>query len=539
MKLLEMSLSGAVLIAAAVLIRAATLRRLPKIIFPVLWELAVFRLLVPFTVPSGSVACTPAGRGLSAPSFLEMESGGIFVLPRNGLFPEQGMERFSTGLSPVSVWFSVWCAGMILCAAYFLISYLRCRMEFRTSLPVYSAFTERWLKEQTLKRRISVRQSDRIRAPLTYGLFRPVILMPKQTDWEDTEQLQYIFAHEYAHIRRLDAAAKLAAAIAFCVHWFNPFVWVMCRFFNRDMELACDECVVRQFGETSKAPYARMLICMEEKKSGLQPFCSRFCKNAGEERITAIMNTKRTTPAVCLSACLTVSVAACLFAASAAAFPDSGRHDVPAVRSSQTNAEASAADQRDPAPNTEASAADRRGPAPNTEVSAADRKGSMSIIHESAEILRYEDGSPYIHDILTNETDQTMVETQYGMLAYDEYGTPLKLYWNFLDSSAESSFEYMVRTREHLPPGGTEEYRGGWSLYDEGTMEEFLTDGNGGANQAAYALLCLKQVVFDDGTVWNNPDYENWLGTYAGKETDVDDLQNYYPYEYRVESRLR
>lgn len=125
------------------------------------------------------------------------------------------------------------------------------------------------------------------------------------------------------------------------------------------------------------------------------------------------------------------------------------------------------------------------------------------------------------------------------MLAYDEYGTPLKLYWNFLDSSAESSFEYMVRTREHLPPGGTEEYRGGWSLYDEETMEEFPAVGNGGANQAAYALLCLKQVVFDDGTVWNNPDYENRLGTYAGKETDVDDLQNYYLYEYRVEPGLR
>ena len=90
----------------------------------------------------------------------------------------------------------------------------------------------------------------------------------------------------------------------------------------------------------------------------------------------------------------------------------------------------------------------------------------MTVIHESADILRYEDGAPYIHDILTNNTDKTITETQYCMLAFDENGIPLKLHWNFLDSSAESSFENIVRTETNILSAQTEDYRGGWSLYD-------------------------------------------------------------------------
>ncbi len=122
------------------------------------------------------------------------------------------------------------------------------------------------------------------------------------------------------------------------------------------------------------------------------------------------------------------------------------------------------------------------------------------------------------------------------MLAYSENGSPLKLYWNFLDSSTGSSFENIVRTKANILSNQTEEYRGGWSLYDGEIMGDFLKVGNGEANQVAYSLLCLKQVVFEDGTVWNNPNYENWFKEYAGKEIDIDELQSYYPYEYKIES---
>lgn len=162
-------------------------------------------------------------------------------------------------------------------------------------------------------------------------------------------------------------------------------------------------------------------------------------------------------------------------------------------------------------------------------------KRTASIVHESADILYYEDGSPYIHDILTNNTDKRITETEYCMLAYNENGSPLKLHWNFLDSSAESSYENLVWTKTSILPNQTEDYHGGWSLYDGELMENLPKDENGEVAQVAYSLLCLKQVVFEDGTVWNNPNYENWFKAYVGKEIEVDELQNYYPYKYELE----
>lgn len=160
-----------------------------------------------------------------------------------------------------------------------------------------------------------------------------------------------------------------------------------------------------------------------------------------------------------------------------------------------------------------------------------------SIIHESADILYYDNGYPYIHDVLTNNTDNTIAETEYCMLAYDQNGAPLKLYWNFLDSGAECSYDYVVRTDNvNLLPCQTEHYNGGWSLYDGEKMTDVPQVGNGEANQVAYSLFCLKEVVFENGSVWSNPDYDTFFQTYAGKQIDVDTLQNYYPYIYDLKT---
>lgn len=218
------------------------------------------------------------------------------------------------------------------------------------------------------------------------------------------------------------------------------------------------------------------------------------------------MKTKWMAPKILLFSCLIVFVTANLFAASAQASTDSRPYDTSAASPSKIDAD-----------------------------NIVSSQNTMSIVHESADILHYDDGAPYIHDILTNNTDRTVVETQYCMLAYDKNGSPLKLYWNFLDSSTESSFENLVRTETDILSGQTEEYRGGWSLYDGEIMKNLPKAGSGGANQAAYSLLCLKQVVFEDGTVWDNPGYENWIQTYAGRKIAVDELQNYYPYEYEIE----
>ncbi len=296
MNLLQMSFSGAAFITAVVIIRAVAINKLPKKTFLVLWELVILRLLIPFSIPSMFSVYTLVTHSISSATL--PETGTDYNIPTmQGLFvTTQGVEQPPADISSsVSMWFIVWCAGIILIALFFVISYLHCLIEFRTALPVNNHYVEKWLAERPLKRPILVRQSDRISAPLTYGIFRPVILMPKKMDWKNEKQLQYVLSHEYVHIYRYDTVTKLIATLALCIHWFNPFVWVMYILFNRDIELACDESVIRQFGEKSKSAYSLMLISMEATKSGLLPLCNNFSKNAIEERITAIMKTKKIT----------------------------------------------------------------------------------------------------------------------------------------------------------------------------------------------------------------------------------------------------
>ena len=319
MNLLQMSFSGAVFITAVVMIRAAAINKLPKKTFLVLWELVMLRLLIPFSIPSMFSIYTLVTHSISSTTLPETEAGFNFPAIQGQFVTTRGMEQPATDIaSSVFVWCIVWCAGMILSALFFAVSYLRCLIEFRTALPVRNHDIEKWLEEHPLKRPISVRQSDRISAPLTYGVFRPVILMPKQMDWKNETQLQYVLSHEYVHIYRYDTVTKLIATLALCIHWFNPFVWVMYVLFNRDIELACDESVIRQFGEKSKSAYSLMLINMEAAKSGLLPFCNNFSKNAIEERITAVMKIKKTSLlAICIAAILIVGVTT-TFATSAA-----------------------------------------------------------------------------------------------------------------------------------------------------------------------------------------------------------------------------
>jgi YD repeat-containing protein len=107
--------------------------------------------------------------------------------------------------------------------------------------------------------------------------------------------------------------------VTLCVHWFNPLVWVMYVLANRDLELSCDESVIRLFGENTKSAYARTLISMEETRSGLRPLCNSFSKNAIEERIVAIMKTKKTSLAAMLTAAIVIVGVGTVFATSAQA----------------------------------------------------------------------------------------------------------------------------------------------------------------------------------------------------------------------------
>ena len=311
MSLLQMSFLGTVIILLIVVLRAVLINRLPKKTFLILWWIALIRLLVPFSIKSVTSIYSLLQSIYSDINPVRTAQTTTF-LPIHGNMPEIANELSEVMLQrteTISILSVIWLAGLLLCFGFFAVSYIKCYREFRFSLPVENDILEAWKEKHPLKRSLSIRQTETIAAPLSYGVIRPVILMPKNTEWKNIYQLRYVLEHEYVHIRRLDMLTKLIMIAAVCIHWFNPLVWVMYILFNRDLELSCDETVVRRFGMDIKSVYATALISMEEKKSGLTPLCNSFSKNAIEERIRAIMKIKKTSKfAVMISAVLVIGV---------------------------------------------------------------------------------------------------------------------------------------------------------------------------------------------------------------------------------------
>ena len=318
MKLLQLSLAGGVMILVITVIRALAIERLPKKTFLALWAAALVRLLAPVSLPSAlSIYSLLARRAPAAAEWTAVPALPDLPVAAETAAAAAAQQTASAPAAQPPVWMIVWAVGAAVCAVVFAVAYGRCCREFRASFPVENDVIRRWLQSHPLRRTIAIRQSGRISSPLTFGVLRPVILMPKKTDWTDETALRYVLEHEFVHIQRFDVLSKLLLIAAVCVHWFNPLVWVMYVLANRDLELSCDETVLRRFGGDVRAAYARVLIRMEATRGGFAPLCNHFGKNAIEERITAIMKTKRITIVSLGLAALLVAGTVTVFATSA------------------------------------------------------------------------------------------------------------------------------------------------------------------------------------------------------------------------------
>ena len=363
MSLVQMSLSAALMIVAIIILRALTIERFPKKTFLVLWWIALLRLLIPFSIPS--VMSIYSWISPDVPKAVHQEvqeitesqstSEPVLEIPSEVLqnaspqedavsaVPEQTRSEVVENstqfeMTPIpdtdieyvevkpsksfsEIFFdmlpAIWGVGIGVIAAFFGINYWRGIREFRMSLPVENEFVDEWLSSHQLRRNITIRQYDCIHTPLTYGIFRPVILLPKESLKQPPSTLNFILTHEWVHIRRFDCVTKILLTAALCIHWMNPLVWVMYLLFNRDIELSCDETVLHLLGRNRRSDYALALINMEEQKGGFASFASGFGRNAIEERIRAIMKMKKASLITILAAVVVVACVSILFATSA------------------------------------------------------------------------------------------------------------------------------------------------------------------------------------------------------------------------------
>jgi beta-lactamase regulating signal transducer with metallopeptidase domain len=305
MGILQMSLSAGVLVIAIVLIRAIALNKLPKTMFLILWGVVLCRLLLPFSIPLPFGLQNTIGKisqevmpDIFIPPVLEspinagQPAAGITGAPEVAGQIGEVAQGQAGSIDPMLI---IWLLGMLAVFIFFAAAYLRNQRKLSSATPINdNDFLPEWLGKHRLLRPVTIMKSEKITTPLTVGWLKPRIILPQSLDLDDNRLLNYVLTHEYYHIKRYDALWKMLLVFALCLHWYNPLVWLMFVLVNRDLELTCDEMVLRHFGAKAKTAYAYTLIGLAEQKSRFTPLYNGFSKNAAEERIVSIMKTKKT-----------------------------------------------------------------------------------------------------------------------------------------------------------------------------------------------------------------------------------------------------
>ncbi len=347
MNLWNMSVSGGILILVIAFVRTLFQNKLPQKTFLILWAVVLLRLLVPFSVASVCNVYSLLDQCTIIKNFKQNITNYVLNVSENRVSENEASKNRRMENSSINQEerkkgqdkkkqsygqtmprkrninnFIFLYKGIYLCVMFFFllfyfIAYIRCYREFQTSLPIKESFLQAWIKSFRVRRHVTVRQSDIIVTPITYGIFQPVILLPKKMIWAEKKQLKFVLIHEYMHICHFDALKKIILIITVCIHWFNPLVWLMYVLVNRDLEIACDENVIKYFGQESKSDYALTLVHMAERKDKWMILGNGFSKNAMEERIIAIMKKKDSKKAVVIAGVLVVGITM-LFATSTA-----------------------------------------------------------------------------------------------------------------------------------------------------------------------------------------------------------------------------
>ncbi len=190
------------------------------------------------------------------------------------------------------LFFWIWCVPGVILLGSFLLLYLVFLQKLSFSQPYENETLTAWKNTHHLRRKITIRCSDEIGSPLSYGVIHPVILFPYRVDYE-AEDLVLILEHEYVHVRRMDILLKELLCLLVSVFWFNPFSWLMLFCCNRDMELSCDEQVVETIGWSHRKTYAAMLIRQLEAGKEAAPVSAALLGDPMKERLMALMVMKR------------------------------------------------------------------------------------------------------------------------------------------------------------------------------------------------------------------------------------------------------
>lgn len=372
-------------------------------------------------------------------------------------------------------------------------------------------------------------QNKQIASPMLVGIISSYIVLP-DTDMIDTN-MKYVLQHELTHYKRLDIFYKWLVQIALCIHWFNPLVYFISREVNRNCELSCDETVIRRLDEKSKYAYGDMLLGAIRPDRTVSPFCRITLSEDTKlmkERLSAIMTHKKQPRIMIMLSALLALLLLCGAAASGVYAPDRASQNA-GTQGVQTDYAPDRASQHT---GTQEVQTDNTQ---NTQASPISSAEALVTIDE-VEMRYYEDTNPdgrwpYVHWLINNNSDKTIIDYEILLLAYDKQGNAMELVWQqsvFTDgvkvtgytNQSDKSYEQLVASDQPILPGTTEDLNGGWSLFDGWNQAD-------GTHDVANVLACMKKVTFEDGTVWENPEYQDWFSAYKGNNVEPKDIAAY------------
>lgn len=278
-KLLNMSLAASGLIMAVIFLRLIA-RRTPRWIICLLWGLVAFRLLCPFSIQS-TFSLVSSNKAISESILSEsryqwnrMAKGGMADEYVGNIHQEKAISAYHYGAILIAKADMIWFCGAVGGLLYAVSVCLRLRGR---------------LKEAVLLQE-EIYICDHVRSPFIFGCFRPHIYLPSGMDEVD---MKYVIAHEKAHLRRKDHIWKMAAFFLFTIYWFFPLCWVAFILFCRDIELACDEKVIKNFSRAEKIAYAESLLSCSFKKRTVFVYPVAFGEVGVKRRVKSILQYKK------------------------------------------------------------------------------------------------------------------------------------------------------------------------------------------------------------------------------------------------------
>ncbi len=281
LNLLNRSITAGWLILTVILIRLL-FRRAPKWLFCLLWGIVAIRLISPISIKS-SFSLIPSSKTVTVDLTNQeppvIDSGFKIIDDAvNPMVSQAGMNEPEAGGFTIqdimTIGFYIWAAGVFILLGYALTSYLKIKNTVAESI----------LSKD------NVYVCDDINTAFILGICKPKIYVPSSAS-EDT--LKHVTTHEKAHLKRFDHWWKLLGFLLLAVFWFNPLCWIAYALFLRDMEMACDEKVIRSMEKDDVAAYSQILLNFSSSKKRLAAYPLAFGEVSTKARIKNILNYKK------------------------------------------------------------------------------------------------------------------------------------------------------------------------------------------------------------------------------------------------------